>query len=111
MKSEAEVKQTLREWIVKASGGKIAPEALCDDTPIIEERIITSLQIMDLILQLEKITGEPLDVEQLKPGVFKNINTIYQNFCCSSPDQDNNGMVEKSAEQMESNCAKNKMES
>lgn len=81
MKSEAEVKQTLRAWIVKANGGKIKPEELKDDTPIIEERIITSLQIMDLILQLEKITGQPLDVEQLKPGVFKNIDTIYNNFC------------------------------
>lgn len=81
MKSEAEVKQTLRAWIVKANGGKIKEEELQDDTPIIEERIITSLQIMDLILQLEKITGQPLDVEQLKPGVFKNIDTIYNNFC------------------------------
>lgn len=81
MKTEAEVKETLRAWIIKANGGKIKPEELQDDTPIIEERIITSLQIMDLILQLEKITGEPLDVEQLKPGVFKNIDTIYKNFC------------------------------
>lgn len=82
MKSEAEIKQTLRDWIIKANGGKIQPGQLRDDTPIIEERIITSLQIMDLILQLERITGNPLDVEQLKPGVFKNIDSIYKNFCC-----------------------------
>lgn len=87
MKSEAEVKQTLRDWIIKAAGGKISQEQLQNDTPIIEERIITSLQIMDLILQLEKITGKPLDVEQLKPGVFRNIDSIYQNFCGENGDE------------------------
>ena len=79
MKGEAEVKRTLREWVIRVSG-KVPPEALDDETPIIEQRIITSLQILDLILFLEKESGRPIDVSQLKPGVFRNINVIYRNF-------------------------------
>ena len=79
MKTEKEIRQTLREWVIKTSG-KIKPEELTDETPIIEQRIISSLQIMDLILFLEQQTGGSIDVTQLKPGVFRSVNVIYRNF-------------------------------
>jgi len=79
MKSEAEIKQTLRAWVIRTNG-KISLQVIDDETPIIEQRIITSLQIMDLILFLEKESGRPIEVERLKPGVFRNINVIYRNF-------------------------------
>ena len=79
MKAEAEIRQALRGWVIKTSG-KIKPEELTDETPIIEQRVISSLQIMDLILFLEQQTGQPIDVTQLKPGVFRNISVIYRNF-------------------------------
>ncbi|MBX9686265.1 MAG: hypothetical protein K2X27_06155 [Candidatus Obscuribacterales bacterium] len=79
MKSEAEFRSELRKWIVNKNG-KIKAEDLKDDTAIIEQRIISSLQLMDLILELEKLSEEALDVEQLKPGVFKNIDSICHNF-------------------------------
>ena len=77
--AEAEVRQALRDWVLKTSG-KIKLDELTDETPIIEQRIISSLQIMDLILFLEQQTGQPIDVTQLKPGVFRNISVIYRNF-------------------------------
>ena len=79
MKSEAEIRQALRDWVLKTSG-KVKPGELTDETPIIEQRIISSLQIMDLILFLEQQTGQPIDVTQLKPGVFRNISVICRNF-------------------------------
>jgi acyl carrier protein len=79
MKNETDIRQDLREWISQKSG-KMRPEDISDDTPIIEQRIIKSLQIPDLILYIEEHTGRPIDVEQLKPGVFRNIDTIYRNF-------------------------------
>ncbi len=87
MNTEAEFKESLRQFVI-AKNGKIKPEDLFDDTAIIELRIITSLQLMDLILHLEKITGEAIDIEQLKPGVFASINSIYKNFCETSIDVD-----------------------
>ena len=79
MSDEADFKQALRDWVARTSG-KVRPEDLDDETPIIERRIITSLQTMDLILFLEQLTGNAIDVEKLKVGVFRNIATIYDNF-------------------------------
>ena len=67
MRTEAEFNKALRDWVVKKNG-KISPEELNDQTPIIERRIITSLQTLDLILFLEDFTGDAIDVEKLKPG-------------------------------------------
>ncbi|HEY2981601.1 MAG TPA: hypothetical protein VGJ22_10500 [Anaerolineales bacterium] len=79
MTAEAGVRQALKAWIVETSG-KISADELAGDTPIIERRIISSLQIMDLILFIEELSGRSIDVEQLKVGVFRNIDAIYHNF-------------------------------
>ena len=79
MRTETEIREALKEWIVKANG-KIQPEQLNDETPIIEQRIISSLQVMDLIFFIEKLSGKSIEVESLKVGVFRNINAIYETF-------------------------------
>ena len=79
MRTEEEIRQSLRDWIVKKNG-KIRPEDLSDQTPIIEQRIISSLQVMDLIFYLEQLSGNPIEVDDLKPGVFRDIDSIYRNF-------------------------------
>lgn len=84
MNTEPEVRQALRDWVVKTSG-RISGEDLRDDTPIIERRIITSLQVMDLILFLESLSGRPIDPGRLKPGVFRDVDTIWRNFFTGAP--------------------------
>ena len=79
MTSEEEIRQSLRDWIARKNG-KIRPEDLNDQTPIIEQRIISSLQVMDLIFYLEQLSGKPIEVDDLKPGVFRDIDSIYRNF-------------------------------
>ena len=79
MKNESEVRKTLREWIVNKNG-RLSAHDLVDDTPIIERRIISSLQLTDLILMLEKLSGNPIEAEMLRPGAFRDINAIYRNF-------------------------------
>jgi acyl carrier protein len=79
MRTEAEIRQALRDWIVTANS-KIQPEELNDETPIIEQRIISSLQVMDLIFFIEKLSNRSIEVESLKVGVFRNVNAIYDNF-------------------------------
>jgi hypothetical protein len=69
----------LREWIVSASG-RIARDELRDDTALLESRIITSLQVMDLILFVESLARRPVDVERLAPGAFRDIDTICRTF-------------------------------
>ena len=79
MKSEAEVRSALHDWIVRTSG-KVQPSEVAHDTPILERRIVKSLDLMDLILFLEELRGSPIDVEKLRPGVFRNIDAIWKNF-------------------------------
>ena len=79
MASEAEAKDALRACIARLNG-KLPAEGILNDTPVIERRIITSLQVMDLILELEHLKGGPIDVERLKPGVFRDIDAMYAAF-------------------------------
>ena len=79
MKTEVEVRAALRDWIVRTNG-KVPAAEIADDTPILERRIVKSLDILDLILFLEELREKPIDVEKLKPGVFRNIDAIWTNF-------------------------------
>ncbi len=79
MKPEAEIRRALREWVVSHGRG-VTEKTLSDETPLLERRVITSLQIMDLILLVEELSGKRIDVQQLKPGVFHNINAIMLRF-------------------------------
>ena len=80
MKTETEFKQCLRAWMA-GKNGNIGPNDLTDETPIIEEGIITSLHVMDLILFIEGLTGNVIDVEKLTPGHLRDISSIYCNLC------------------------------
>ena len=79
MKKETEIRSALREWVLKSSA-KIESNELRDDTPLIEQRIIKSVQIMDLILFIERLRDCSIEVDSLKPGTFRNIDAIYNNF-------------------------------
>jgi hypothetical protein len=76
---ELGVRQMLREWI-EQHAHRPANGGLRDDTPILEQRIITSLQVMELILLIQKTTARRVDVSQLKPCSFRSIDNIYTTF-------------------------------
>ena len=80
---EPEVKQLLREWISQHTQRAVLG-GLRDDTPILEQRVITSLQVMELILFVEKTTGHSVNVSQLKPCSFRSIDNIYTTFFTGS---------------------------
>ena len=66
MSGLAERRAALRAWIV--------------DTPLIAEGRIDSLQLVELVLFLEELTGRRPRVEQLVPGAFRDIDTISRRF-------------------------------
>ena len=55
-------------------------DAVGDDTPLLEERVITSFDVLDLILHLEKVSGQSITRTQLVPGSFRDIETIARVF-------------------------------
>ncbi len=69
----------LREWVA----GKVRdlpPREVTDDLPLLEGRHLTSLHIPELILLLERLSGQAIDVERLQPGDFRDIRTIAGRF-------------------------------
>jgi hypothetical protein len=79
MGDETEVRHALRRWVHEHSAVPIAAD-FSDATPLIASRYLTSLQVTDLLLHIEELRGDPLDVGQLRPGVFRDIDSIYATF-------------------------------
>jgi acyl carrier protein len=76
--SESEVRRQLRDWIVDRAKEK--PESLSDDTPIMENGILSSLDVVELILFIERIRGDEVDTDALEPDSIRDVNAIYQTF-------------------------------
>ena len=72
-------REKLRAFVLDSTESAIAD--LTDQTHLFENGILKSIQVMDLILFVEEISGQEIDVEGLKPGAFKDIHTIIKNFC------------------------------
>ncbi|NCF27411.1 MAG: hypothetical protein GWP69_08510 [Gammaproteobacteria bacterium] len=79
MSTVADTRDALRRWIAEQSG-KTSFENLADDTPLFRSGILKSVQISDLILYIEELAGRAVDVEQIKPGVFRDIDSIFRSF-------------------------------
>jgi acyl carrier protein len=79
MKNEHEIKEQLRQWVLKKNN-KITDADLTLETGLLEKRIISSLHIMELILEVERIKGSKFNLKNIKPGSFNNINSIYSSF-------------------------------
>ena len=72
-------REKLRAFVLDSTESAVAD--LTDQTHLFENGILKSIQVMDLILFVEEISGQEIDVEGLKPGAFKDIDTIIKNFC------------------------------
>jgi hypothetical protein len=82
---EAQIRQTLRSWVLsKAKSPDDGPPGhatLTDTTPLFEERRLRSLHLPELLLLLERLRGEPIDVDDLRSGDFRDIDTLVSRFC------------------------------
>jgi len=77
--TRAEVIDCLRDWIAKKDG-RIAAAEIAEETPIVERRLLSSLQVVNLMLYIEQLRGAPIDPEALKPRAFRSLAAIYQQF-------------------------------
>jgi len=74
-----DTRDALRQWIAGVSD-KTTLESLADDTPLFRNGILKSVQVSDLILYIEELAGRAVDVEQIKLGAFRDIDTIHRSF-------------------------------
>lgn len=66
------------EWIRNHS--KASGEPLEYDTPIVESGHLDSAGVLELVFYLEELSGREIDVDELSPESFTDINAISRNF-------------------------------
>lgn len=79
MNQETQIKADLKNWIVQCKSG-LTVEQIQDETPLIAQKYISSVQVLDLILFVESLGAKDLDPSKLTPQSFQTVNSIYQNF-------------------------------
>jgi acyl carrier protein len=77
--SEEAVKGRLRAWILERAHQKeAAPVASFDDrTPIIVSGLLSSLEVVELLLYIEELRGEEIDQAELEPEMVESVDSIY----------------------------------
>ena len=76
---EKRIRQELREWILDRSGSP-AERLSRDDMPILEEGLLSSLDVVEFILFIESLREAEVDVEAIEPDVFTSIDTLVEAF-------------------------------
>jgi len=56
------------------------PAGLTGSTALFEQRHLRSIHLPELLLLIERITATPVDVENLRPGDFRDLETIVGRF-------------------------------
>jgi acyl carrier protein len=75
---EQAVRAQLRNWVVLHAKRPVAE--LSDETRIIDEGILSSLDVVELVLYIESLRGAPIDPDALDPHAFTTVSALYQTF-------------------------------
>lgn len=79
MTEDPEIIAQLRDWILERSGA--SQDRLTDnEMPILDEGLLSSLDIVEFILFIESLREEEVDIENIEPEVFTNLRTLYEAF-------------------------------
>jgi hypothetical protein len=79
------VRAALLDW-VRAHRRGPADAPLDADTPLLQDRLLTSLQLPELLLFIEQLSGRPLEVASIRPGAFARVAAIERHFFPTGPD-------------------------
>ncbi len=80
MRSEhPSMREALRAWVL-AKAAHLRPEELRDDTALFERRHLRSIHVPELLLLLERLAGTAVDVEDLRPEDFRDIDALMRRF-------------------------------
>ena len=80
MRSEQEIRDALRSWVLNKAKN-LDDGVLTDTTPLFEDRHLRSLHLPELLLLIERLRSEPIEVDELRPGDFRDIDTLVLRFC------------------------------
>lgn len=69
----------LRRWILKRAQGKPVGD-FSDQTALLETGVLSSLDVVELVLFLENLRGSEVDVDRIEPESLRSIDALYENF-------------------------------
>ena len=70
--------QRIREWIADSAG--MSPDDLSADTPLVEDRVLTSIMILNLLGVIEEVAGAPIAPDAIRASAFHDLGAIGSNF-------------------------------
>lgn len=76
---EIDIRTKLRDWIFKHAKTPPGP-GFSDQTQLLEDGILSSLDIVEFVLFIESLRGEDVDVEDIEPEVFTSIDSLHAAF-------------------------------
>lgn len=76
--ADQEFRAELRAWVRAKAGVDVT-----DQTQIFAERTLRSVHLPELLLLMERLRGAPIDVDNLRPGDFRDIDTMVARFGAS----------------------------
>lgn len=76
---EIRIREALRRWILEHTKAQVT-SGLADDTPILEQGILSSLDIVEFVLYIESLRGEEVDTDAIEPEVFTSVDTLWKGF-------------------------------
>lgn len=76
---ETAIRARLRGWIL-AHAKVDGPGDLTDQTPLLATGLLSSLDIVELVLFLEELRGEEIDTDEIEPDVFVSVDAIWTGF-------------------------------
>jgi hypothetical protein len=74
------MRSELRSFVLGKAKAALRPEDLTDKTPLLADGWLRSVHLPELLLMMERVRGAPIDVEDLRPGDFRDIDTIATRF-------------------------------
>jgi acyl carrier protein len=76
---ESTIRKNLKRWILEHTKAQVSSD-LTDDTPILEQGILSSLDIVEFVLYIESLRGEEVDTDAIEPEVFTSVDTLWSGF-------------------------------
>ncbi len=73
------IRAELRKWVLSKAPDLSAGE-LTDTTPLFERRYVRSIHVPELLLLLERLRGAAVDIDDLRPSDFRDIDTLVARF-------------------------------
>lgn len=51
-----------------------------DRTPILDSGILSSLDVVELVIFIESLRGEEVDVDSIEPEALLNVDSLFETF-------------------------------